>query len=144
MNVIPLNLSESEMIDVFGHVSCNWSPIQGTKITLPGCISSSSTLVPIRVDTFVEIQHLCVSLIQKQDLQFKYNIDPSRPLGQDSLKNLTMADKSEVLVLYTSTFEKLSSGLHWISHSEPLSRSWDIFIENLIVNLKLRIRPSPP
>jgi hypothetical protein len=103
---------------------------------LPGCISSSSTLVPIHVDTLVDIQEIKVSLIQIEDLAFKYNVDPSRPLGQTSLKTLKMTCRSEVLVLYTSTFTKLKSGLHWISHSEPLSRSWDLFIEDLIVNLK--------
>lgn len=146
MNVIPVNHSEDDLNGVFGHVSYKYTPIEGIQITLPGCISSSCTLVPMHIDSSVEILDLCVSLIQEEILEFKYNVDPSRPFGQDSLKSLKLKEKTEVLVLYSTTFDNISeSGLYWISHSEPLTKSWDIFIEDLIVSFiysKIQTKPA--
>lgn len=133
-----MNYSEDDINGIFGHVSCKWTPMEGMQITLPGCISSLSTLIPIHVDSSIEILELCVSLIQEEILEFKYNVDPSRPFGQNALKSLKLKERTEVLVLYSTTFENIiETGLYWISHHEPLLKSWDIFIEDLIVSFNV-------
>lgn len=135
MTDIPVKLSEDDLLDVFGHLSCKYT-LDGIELTLPGCISSSSTWVPMLVKSSVEIMNLFVSLTQVETLEFKYNVDPSRPLGQDSLKSPVMKEKTQVFKLYTSSFENVSkSGLYWIAHGEALSKTWEIYLEDLIVIL---------
>jgi hypothetical protein len=134
--MISVNLSSKDLSGVFGHISCSWIPADGIKITMPGCISSSSSLIPIQIDSTIDIVNLNVSLIQEENLIFKYNVDPSRPYGQDSLKTLKIKDKKEVLTLYSSNFENISNGLNWIPHSDPLTRVWELFLEDLIVYIK--------
>ena len=134
-SVLPQDLSLDYS---FGHVSCSWIPTKDIRVTIPACISSTFDYIPIQINSLEEILELKISLLQNERLNFKYNVDPSRPYGQDSLKTLKMKEKKEVLTLYTSVFENISdSGTHWISHSEPLTKSWDIFLEDLDVILLL-------